>query len=82
MTPYFRFIAAAGFTNLADGIATVAWAWLATLLTRDPLYVALVPVALRLPHLAREEIVSGLASAAAAAATAAAAELDESASKS
>ncbi len=49
MTPYVRFVAAAGFTNLADGIATVAWAWLATLLTRDPLYVALVPVALRLP---------------------------------
>ena len=44
-----RFVAAAGFTNLADGIATMAWAWLATLLTRDPLYVALVPVALRLP---------------------------------
>jgi MFS family permease len=49
MTPYVRFVAAAGFTNLADGIATVAWAWLATLLTRDPLFVALVPMALRLP---------------------------------
>lgn len=48
-TPYVRFVSAAGFTNLADGIATVAWAWMATLLTRDPLYVALVPVALRLP---------------------------------
>ncbi len=46
---YIRFVAAAGFTNLADGVATVSWAWLATLLTRDPLYVALVPVALRLP---------------------------------
>jgi MFS family permease len=42
-------VTAAGFTNLADGIATVAWAWLATLLTRDPLFVAAVPVALRLP---------------------------------
>lgn len=49
MTPYIRFVAAAVFTNLADGIATVAWAWLATLLTRDPLLVAAVPVALRLP---------------------------------
>lgn len=44
-----RFIAASGLTNLGDGIATIAWAWTATLLTRDPLLVALVPVALRLP---------------------------------
>lgn len=43
------FIAASGFTNLADGIAVVVWAWLATLLTRDPIYVALMPVAVRLP---------------------------------
>lgn len=48
-TRLVRFIAASGLTNLADGIAVVAWAWLATLLTRDPLLVALVPVALRLP---------------------------------
>ena len=45
----WRFIAASGVTNLADGVATVAWVWLATLLTRDALLVALVPVALRLP---------------------------------
>ena len=44
-----RFIAASGLANLADGIATVAWAWLASLLTRDALLIALVPVALRLP---------------------------------
>ena len=44
-----RFVLASGLTNLADGIATVAWAWLASLLTRDPLLIALVPVALRLP---------------------------------
>jgi MFS family permease len=49
VTRYVRFVSAVGFTNLADGIATVAWAWLATLLTRDPLLVAAVPVALRLP---------------------------------
>lgn len=49
MTPYARFVAASGLTNLSDGIATVAWAWLASLLTRDPLLIALVPVALRLP---------------------------------
>lgn len=44
-----RFIGASGVTNLADGIAVVVWAWIATLLTRDPLLVALMPVALRLP---------------------------------
>jgi len=47
--PLFRFIAAAGATNLADGVATVGWAWLASLLTRDPLAIALIAVALRLP---------------------------------
>jgi len=46
---FTRFVAASGLTNLADGVATVAWAWLASLLTRDPLLVAVVPVALRLP---------------------------------
>lgn len=44
-----RFVAASGAANLADGVAMVAWAWLASLLTRDPLLVALPPVALRLP---------------------------------
>lgn len=43
------FIAAAGLANLADGIATVTWIWVATLLTRDAGLIALVPVALRLP---------------------------------
>ncbi len=49
MTALQRFIAASGMTNLADGVAVVAWGWIASLLTRDPLLVALVPVALRLP---------------------------------
>ena len=49
MRPFAPFIAASGLANLADGIAVVAWAWLATLLTRDPLLVALLPVAIRLP---------------------------------
>lgn len=44
-----RFIAASGLANLGDGIATVAWAWAASLLTRDPLLIAMVAVALRLP---------------------------------
>ncbi len=49
MTALQRFIAASGMTNLADGVAVVAWGWIASLLTRDPLMVALLPVALRLP---------------------------------
>jgi MFS family permease len=49
VTPYQRFVAASGLTNLADGVAVVAWAWAASLLTRDALWVAVVPVALRLP---------------------------------
>jgi hypothetical protein len=47
--PLARFIAASGLTNLGDGIATIAWAWTASLMTRDPLLIAIVPVALRLP---------------------------------
>lgn len=46
---FIRFVTASGLTNLADGGATVAWAWLASLLTRDPILIAVVPVALRLP---------------------------------
>jgi predicted MFS family arabinose efflux permease len=46
---FHRFVVASGLTNLADGVATVAWAWLASLLTRDALLIAMVPVALRLP---------------------------------
>jgi Transmembrane secretion effector len=49
MSSLRRFIAASSLTNLADGIAVVAWGWTASLLTRDALLVALVPVALRLP---------------------------------
>lgn len=44
-----RFIAASGLANLGDGIATIAWAWVASLITRDPLLIAVVAVALRLP---------------------------------
>jgi MFS family permease len=44
-----RFITASAMTNLADGVAVVAWGWIASLLTRDALLVALIPVALRLP---------------------------------
>lgn len=48
-TSFNRFVTASGLTNLADGIAVVAWAWMASLLTRDPFLIALMPVALRLP---------------------------------
>lgn len=49
MTQLYRFIAATGLTNMGDGIAIVAWGWIATQLTRDPLLIALVPVALKAP---------------------------------
>lgn len=48
-SPLPRFIAASGLTNLADGVAVVVWAWLASLMTRDALLISLMPVALRLP---------------------------------
>jgi MFS family permease len=46
---FTRFGAAVGLANLGDGIAMVAWAWTASLLTRDPLWIAFLPAALRLP---------------------------------
>ena len=49
MTNYRFFLGAAGMANLADGIATIVWVWVATLITRDAGLIALVPVALRLP---------------------------------
>lgn len=48
---YLRLIGASGATNLADGIASVAFPWLATLLTRDPFLIGLVAFAGRLPWL-------------------------------
>lgn len=44
-----RFLLACGLANLADGVALLAWVWVATLLTRDAVLIALVPMALRLP---------------------------------
>jgi MFS family permease len=49
MTALQRFILASGLANLADGVAVVAWAWVASILTRDAFLIALAPVALRLP---------------------------------
>lgn len=44
-----RFLLACGLANLADGVALLAWVWVASLLTRDAALIALVPMALRLP---------------------------------
>lgn len=44
-----RFLAASGLANLADGVATILWVWVATYLTRDAALVSIVAVALRLP---------------------------------
>lgn len=41
MTALQRFITASGMTNLADGIAVVAWGWIASLLTRDAFLIGL-----------------------------------------
>lgn len=49
MTVFQRFLAASGLANLADGVATILWVWVATELTRDAVLVAIVAVALRLP---------------------------------
>lgn len=46
---FARFGAAVGLANLGDGIAVVAWAWTASLLTRDPFWIALLPAVLRIP---------------------------------
>ncbi|MEG4642645.1 hypothetical protein VB636_07515 [Paracoccus sp. APAP_BH8] len=57
--PLLRFVAASDLTNLVDGVAATAWAWTASLLTRDPLPIALVAMALRLPW-ARFAIPAGI----------------------
>ena len=48
---YRRLITAAGVSNLGDGIGTVAYPWLASAVTRNPLLISLVVVAQRLPWL-------------------------------
>ncbi|RKE85625.1 MFS transporter [Rhizobium sp. AG855] len=46
---FHRLLLSSGLANLADGIGVVAWPWLASLITRDPLAIALVGVAQKLP---------------------------------
>jgi len=48
---YYKLFSASVISNLGDGVGTVAYPWLASAVTRDPLLVALVMVAQRLPWL-------------------------------
>ena len=48
---YRLFLGAAGAANLGDGIGALAFPWVATLLTRDPAWIAFVAFAGRLPWL-------------------------------
>ena len=48
---FWRLLPAVFSANLADGLAKVAVPWIATALTRDPLLIALVVLATRLPWL-------------------------------
>lgn len=48
---YRKLVTATGISNLGDGMSTIAYPWLASAVTRDPLLVALVVVAQRLPWL-------------------------------
>lgn len=48
---YRLLLSASALSNLGDGLAMVAFPWLATLLTRDPLLIAAVATAQRLPWL-------------------------------
>lgn len=48
---YWRLWIASVISNLGDGVSTVAYPWLASSLTRNPLHIAGVAVATRLPWL-------------------------------
>ncbi|RZV47844.1 MAG: MFS transporter, partial [Acidimicrobiales bacterium] len=48
---YFKLFGASTISNLGDGIGVVAYPWLASALTRNPLLIALVVVVQRLPWL-------------------------------
>lgn len=44
-------LTSAGISNLGDGVSALAFPWLATLITRDPMLIAMVGFATRLPWL-------------------------------
>ncbi|MDF1595808.1 MAG: MFS transporter [Acidimicrobiia bacterium] len=48
---YRKLLTASVVSNFGDGISTVAYPWLASAVTRDPLQIALVGVATRIPWL-------------------------------
>lgn len=48
---YWRLWIASVISNFGDGVATVAYPWLASAVTRNPVHIALVTVATRLPWL-------------------------------
>ena len=48
---YWKLWTASVVTNFGDGVATVAYPWLASAITRNPIHIALVTVATRLPWL-------------------------------
>jgi MFS family permease len=48
---YRLLFSASAISNLGDGVSALAFPWLATLLTRDPVLISLVAVATRLPWL-------------------------------
>jgi MFS family permease len=48
---YYKLFTGTVVSNLGDGMATVAYPWLASAITRNPLLIALVAVAQRLPWL-------------------------------
>lgn len=48
---YYKLLGATTISNLGDGMAQVAYPWLASAVTRNPILVALVAVAQRLPWL-------------------------------
>ena len=50
---YQRLLAATTISNLGDGVSTIAYPWLASAITRNPLLVALVAVAQRIVGRAR-----------------------------
>ena len=48
---YFKLFTASTISNLGDGIGAIAYPWLASAITRNPLLIALVAVVQRLPWL-------------------------------
>ena len=48
---YRRLFAASTISNLGDGVGVIAYPWLASAITRNPLLIALVAVGQRLPWL-------------------------------